>query len=438
MYIPAAGSHNGAMLKVCLVYSHNPSSWVSCQKIVENLLKAYESVSQVKRIHIDYSDGMDEHEFSQSCRKLIEARPDVVIFLDHRPHPHGILEFAMRGFAESGIDPEFIFHLYGDFSLTFAQWKKLELLITGKKTYWYAASDRQLKMLSEFIPVEQLEVCPFPVDPKEFYPDAKLGKQFRKEKGWKDGEKIFVFTGRLSRQKRIHQLITVFAEWVQTSGTAARLVLVGDVDKVGEPFLLENEMEGEYFHRLWTLWQAMPEEVRSRIEFHGFRPNKELLSYYNAADFLVNISVHNDEDYGMTCAEALACGLPAILTDWAGFSSFRRPGLEKYVTMIPVKISIKGKLIHLRSLTEAFISAMAAGTPPREEIARLSLLHTGIENVSKIVKNGLKKTSLFTTFTPTLHEAAHIEQYQRWCTFSDRKKKTFNQLYMRVYRHYVE
>ena len=80
---------------------------------------------------------------------------------------------------------------------------------------------------------------------------------------------------------------------------------------------------------------------------------------------------------------------------------------------------------------------MLAPMPPREEIARLSLLHTGLENVTTIVREGLKKTWPFTAFTETLHVAANLEQYQRWCTFADRKKKTFNQLYMKVYRHYV-
>lgn len=425
------------MLKVCLVYSHNPSSWVSCQKIVENLLKAYEGVPQLKRIDIDYSDGMNEHDFSMACRQLLKAAPDVVIFLDHRPHPFGLLEFVIRGLNEQTNKPDFIFHLYGDFSLTFNQWKKLETLLAGSNVKWYAASERQMNMLSEFIHEEQLEVCPFPVDPAEFYPDESLRNSFRKAKGWQNDEKIFIFTGRLSRQKRIHQLIATFSEWQLATGADARLVLVGDVDKIGEPFLLENELEGEYFHRLWKIWQEMPDQTRERIEFHGFRPNKELLSYYNAADFLVNISVHNDEDYGMTCAEALACGLPAILTDWAGFSSFRRPGLEAHVTMIPVKIHPKGKLIHLRSLKAAFDSSMRAPVPPRKEIARLSLRHTGLENVTKIVRKGIKKTSPFTCFKETLHEAAHLEVYQRWCTFADRKKKTFNQLYMKVYRHYV-
>ncbi len=426
------------MSKACVVYSHSPSSWVSCQKIVSNLLKAYEALgSELELVPVNYMDGMDEFEFTAACQLLTESLPDYVIFLDHRPHPLGLLEYVVRQYKERGHAPRFLFHLYGDFSLTFSQWKKLEVVLAGQTVLWYAASERQLNMLTEYIPAEQLRVCPFPVDPADFYPAPQLREAFRREKGWAADETVFIFTGRLSRQKRIHQLMDVFAGWRQRTGRRARLVLVGDVDKIGDPFLLINEMEGEYFQRLWRKWQAFAPDVRDSIEFHGFRPNKELLAYYSAADVFVNISVHNDEDYGMSCAEALACGLPLILTDWAGFSSFRVAGIEEHVHMVPVRLSRRGKLVHLRALEAHLETCATAPTPARAPIATKALAYLGLKNATRIVRDGLRDGHTFQAFLPTLHEAANLEVYQRWCTFADRKNRTFNDLYMKVYRHYV-
>ncbi|MBY0517940.1 MAG: glycosyltransferase family 4 protein [Bacteriovoracaceae bacterium] len=427
------------MLKVCIIYSFKPSAWVSCQKIVSNLIKAYEvNAKDIEIIPIHYSEYLEDTEYYESARKARDSKPDVVIFLDHKPHPIYIMQWLGNEFEEMGHTPDYIFHLYGDFTLTFKHWKVFEKMMKDKKTLWYAASRRQKAMLTEFIPEDQLAICPFPVDDSEFGFDEKIRLAARKSYGWSDKEVIFIFTGRLSQQKRIHQLIPAFAKWRNETKANAKMVFVGDTDKIGEPWLFKGEYEGEYFHRLQKVLNKLPDEEKKYFEFHGFRPNKELTAYYNAADCLVNISVHNDEDYGMSCAEALACGLPLILTDWAGFEGFVQPGLEEAIKLVPVKIAPKGKLIHIKSLEKelSFMYENAKGFN-RSLIQKNSLKWTGIENAAQIVKAGLKNLTPFKGFTETLHKAAESELYNRSNTFTDMKKHTFNKLYMQVYRHYV-
>jgi|GEM_PF-2016249 len=430
---------NRGMLKVCVVYSFKPSAWVSCQKIVTNLLKAYElNQDQLELTLVDFSNRITDYDFVASGTKLVNAKPDVVLFLDHQPHPVYFLSWVMREFREIDHTPAFVFHLYGDFSLTFKEWVALEPLIEKANVLWYAASERQKAMLTEFIPEEQLHVCPFPVDPKEFRWNGKRDEAFRKEMGWKDDETVFIFTGRLSRQKRIHQLLSTFAEWRRETQANARIVFVGDPDKVGEPWLGKPEYDSEYFHDLMEIMDEMSEDDRAHVHFTGFRPNKELPRFYHAADCLVNISVHNDEDYGMTCAEAQASGLPLILTDWAGFHGFQRPGLENEVQLVPVRIDPKGKLINLKALKRAF-SHMHENHKSfnREKIARTSLEWTSVANVANIVSRNPTRFKVFSKFLPLMHHAGHREYYTKHNTFSDFKKKSFNDLYMKVYRHYV-
>ena len=364
--------------------------------------------------------------------------PDYVVFLDHKPHPVFYLSFLAKELKEANLKPHFIFHLYGDFTLNFSEWGQLDKFITDHQVKWFAASPRQKNLLSEFILGDQIDVCPFPVDENEFYYDEKIREGAREKYQWGKDEIIFLFTGRLSRQKRIHQLIPAFSQWLSHNPVKAKLVLVGDSDKLGEPWLLRHEMDYEYFHHLRGVISSLPKEHQNLIELHGFQPNKILLQYYNAADSLVNISVHNDEDYGMSCAEAQACGLPLILTDWAGFSGFQLKNLPEAVKYVPVKLDPKGKKIKISTLEEHF-SFMSQNYKKidRKKIRSESLKWTSIKNASEIIHSNLEKLKTFTTFAPNMEKAKDLERYSYRNTFTNKKKRTFNSFYLKVYQHYV-
>ena len=425
------------MKRIALIYSFKPSSWVSCQKIVSNLVKAYKLMDKEYDIkEFSFVDGMDGYDFHQSIEETRDFKADYIIFLDHKPHPIYYLDFLSKELEETGQKPKFIFHLYGDFTLNFNEWARIEKLIGNHEVLWYVASPRQKNLISEFIAKEQIEICPFPVNPAEFFVDPNLRDQVRKKYNWEKDEFIFIFTGRLSRQKRIHQLLETFATFSKQSSVKTKLVLVGDTDKLGEPWLSKSEWEFEYFHVLQKLLNKMDVSVRERIEFHGFRPNPELLGYYNAADCLVNISVHNDEDYGMSCAEAQACGLPAILTDWAGFTGFNLdiPGAVRYV---PVRLTKEAKQIKLSRLAEYLEASVQGKKIDRHLISKQSLAWTSIANAHRIISKNIKKLYTFTVFPSTMKEAALLEHYSHRYTFKHKKKQIFNAFYLKVYRHYV-
>lgn len=71
-----------------------------------------------------------------------------------------------------------------------------------------------------------------------------------------------------------------------------------------------------------------PELVRElgledTVEFTGFVPRAELCRYYQSADFFVMPSI--DENGPNTIVEALACGLPVLVTDKPGINEYHPP-----------------------------------------------------------------------------------------------------------------
>ena len=427
-------------MKIALVYSFNPSAWVSCQKIVANLVLAYEELAHnTELIPIHYDANMTQQELWQNAESLFNKNPSHVVFLDHQPHPLPFLRYYLNLVGNKKERPVLIFHTYGDFTLYFDKWNELEKILAKNNVLFYAASIRQKNMLSELIPVNLIRVCPFPVDFKEFYFDQKIRTLKRKELKIADNEFVFLFTGRLSRQKRIHQLLKSFSEWRKETGANAKLILVGDSDGIGDPFANIFEMNGEYFHFINDLYKSLPSSDQVHIEFHGFIPNQEINSYYCAADCLVNISVHNDEDYGMSCAEALAAGLPLILSDWAGFASFALPELNNEVRFVNVSLGKSGKLISTASLKKQF-STMYQNikSTSRNKTSAAIKKYASVDSVKQILQNGLESSEEFTNFNPLLGKLSYLyKNFSKNC-FWDHKTSSFNSNYYRLYRHYVK
>lgn len=423
------------MHRIALIYSQNPSDWVSCQKIVKNLAQAYHLIDGSTVVDIEYTQDMSEYAVAQSIKALANFNPSHVVCIDHKPHPLPLLEGYFSQLKD--LNTKFIFHTFGDFSLNLKKWHNLEKQFTERSVLFYGASQRQTSLLSEFIDPSNLATCPFPISENEFKFSSIIRDNTRNRYEWQE-DKVFLFTGRLSRQKQTKELVSTFAAWLEKSNAKARLILVGDFDEVGDPYTDRGEWIGEYLHETMDFHESLPQEIKQRIEFHGFKTNSELHDYYCAADSFVNISVHNDEDYGMSCAEALSCGLPMILTDWAGFSSFAFSGLEEFVSFVPVELILNGRVTDFKTLTAAFSKTLNQNFLDRRSwISQQSLQATGINAISNKVRQHLDDSSRFKTFSDFLKLAAERESHYNGNTFYNHRARRYNDIYMRMYRHYV-
>jgi glycosyltransferase involved in cell wall biosynthesis len=114
-----------------------------------------------------------------------------------------------------------------------------------------------------------------------------------------DGRTNLLFVGRIIPNKRIEDLLRMFAVYQRTLDPASRLLLVGDHWGY-EPYLL----------RLEELARALGLED---VVFTGQVEDDELRAYYAASAAYVSLSEH--EGFCVPLLEAMAFGLPVLAYD---------------------------------------------------------------------------------------------------------------------------
>lgn len=105
----------------------------------------------------------------------------------------------------------------------------------------------------------------------------------------------FLFAGKFIPKKRVMDLLEAAA-----GVREARVVLVGDGP-------LRSKLEARAGHA----------DLKGRVEFVGFKNQKELPAYLAAGDCLV-LPSDGTETWGLIVNEAMACGKPAIVSDACG------------------------------------------------------------------------------------------------------------------------
>lgn len=158
-------------------------------------------------------------------------------------------------------------------------------------------------------------------------------------------KRVILYVGRLAREKRVHRIISAFAEAYPTSNDVV-LVIVGD---------------GPERDALLRLAQSTA--TKHRIVFAGRREGATLYAWYRIASLFVLASDH--EPFGAVINEALAAGVPVVCSDRAGASSLVRQG-------------ITGTIVDA-SLNEQLVSALRNWLPktppsPQRDALRNSLM----------------------------------------------------------------
>lgn len=378
-------------MKIALIRKTETSEWVSCRSITNNLEIMYKSRFGEDVKVWTVPENVDKFANYRVFSEIKDKKIDLVVFIDHKPTPLKLIQSMDKAFKD--YSPQIIFHVFGDFTLFSPEWNAVSDELSRRNCHFIAASGAQRKLLSHFIPAENLDVLPFPLA-SDFAYSKDLREKTRTSLGFGD-EYIFIYSGRISIQKNVIDLMKSFHSSVNQFGVEAKLLICGEFDDLGVPFLGKvmphGHIERSFFQEL--------EDCSGNVMYLGNKSHDELKALYCASDSFVSLSTHNDEDYGMSPAEALSCGLPCLLSSWGGFNTFSEY-FPQNVSLVPVEIqdeSIEPDLVNFR---KQIVASKRLTELEREALSNDSLRVLGFKAAGESVTKILPRIKQFEGFLP--------------------------------------
>lgn len=154
------------------------------------------------------------------------------------------------------------------------------------------------------VPEERIFVFPWGVDLERFHPGRNM--QLRALEGWGPNQVVVLSTRAWEPVYGISELVEAFVK-AAAEDPRLRLLMLGG-----------GSLEGWVYRRLEEA------ELLSRVAFPGQVENDSLPDYYRTSDLYVSAS-HSDGS-SVSLMEALACGVPAVVSDIPANREWVTPG----------------------------------------------------------------------------------------------------------------
>ena len=279
---PATKNHPALLSKCNHYYYVNINNWIA--KIKKKIyLRKYGGE--------EYYHYSVEYFFHEACKHISKHQYDIII-IENRP------AFALK--LSGKTKAKLVLHQENDY---------LNLNLNGCSEIYKCYSC--IINTSAFVTKSVLTIAPNDskchtvlngIDTQRFY---KAAATSRHKIGLNDDQFIIVFSGRLTPEKGIMELILAIKELRNTIN--CKLLIIGasayGKDQHPTPFIQKLEEETEI--------------IKDSVIYTGFVDYKEIPSFLKAADIAVVPSMW-DEPFGLTIVEALAAGLPLVTTRSGG------------------------------------------------------------------------------------------------------------------------
>lgn len=164
----------------------------------------------------------------------------------------------------------------------------------------------------------QLPVIPLGVDCDRFAPNPEARARLRASLGAADDHIVVLFVGRLSFHAKAHPVATYMAleTIAQTTGKSIHFVQAG--------WFANKHIESEFVSDARALCPNV------HTVFWDGRDSMIRRDAWHAADILVSLSDNIQETFGLVPIEAMAAGLPVVVSDWNGYRDTVRPGIDGF------------------------------------------------------------------------------------------------------------
>jgi glycosyltransferase involved in cell wall biosynthesis len=256
-------------------------------------------------------------------------------------------------------------------------------------------------------------VIPLSVDETVFYPrEAEEQEEVRKRYSIPSNALILLYVGRLNIQKNIHSLLYMFKE-VSDQIPDSYLCVVGEEDDIslGE-FRVRNTGYLKWLHSI-----AKNLGIAENVKFVGPLFGEDLARMYSAASIVVNFGFYHRENFGLSQAEAAACGIPAVCTSWGGFKDVVQDGKTGYfVDTVLTKNGVRVDWAHGANLVNKLLQQRNLQEEMGRNAAIYSLQHFSIgtltRNLTKMVNVVLHKDNTNKMPSPAYKPSEFAERYE--------------------------
>jgi glycosyltransferase involved in cell wall biosynthesis len=197
-------------------------------------------------------------------------------------------------------------------------------IYTDPKVVLAAVSNRTAGLLKEYFHQEDVCVILNAVDTKHFSMATRLARraEARQRRGFRDEDFVLLLIGNDWHNKG---LPTVLEAMAALPALPVRLLVVGNDN--AEPFHARAAQLG----------------VQDRCRWE--RSSPDVLDFYASAD--VYASPSREDSFGLPVAEAMACGLPAITSAYAGVADYIHDGVDGFVLRDPLDAQTLERLMVL-------------------------------------------------------------------------------------------
>ncbi len=326
-------------MKTLVLTSKKNYVWQSMQEIIPFLVDTWKATAGDSHA-VDIVD-VDETFFGGYHRKAVEA--DNLVLTCFTPR---IIKTAAFLRNELSLPLRFFIHLHNQ--ATIACWPMRHWggpQIFRKDDVFISSCSRDAECLKKVYPEAQTSVVPFSY---KNLPGRILSPPPNKE------EIPFVFIGRVSEQKNLHNLLLALRILRRNhSDLKWRLQVIGAEDGLGSPNM--GLKKNAYKNFLINLSKNL--ELSDSVEFLGYKPRHEIERRLESERCIfISPSLHSDENFGMAAFLSLIKGHLTVLSDWGGHADFSSH-FPKQVELCKVFSSPSGPVIYPMDLAKKLLNA---------------------------------------------------------------------------------
>jgi glycosyltransferase involved in cell wall biosynthesis len=197
-----------------------------------------------------------------------------------------------------------------------------------------------IEMAQRFFSNIRAWLVPFAYDENLFYPlDIIEVRQKKQALGFKEEDKIILYSGRVFLEKNVQLLLRLFGIISQLIPGCHFVVAGGISDTPFRQFGLQTVDMHRTIDRIITQLNL----PLDRVHFLDWVGPDQLRDLYNISNVAVNTTLHHDENFGYSQVEAMACGTPVVGTCWGGLKDTILDGQTGYhvsTTLTPLGVKV--------------------------------------------------------------------------------------------------